>query len=185
MKVVCDGFLSRNPFAHYRISPNIKERQFLTEKELQTMINHQFPKKRLNITRDMFVFGCFTGISFIDIKNLTTDNLEHINGNWWIVAKRKKTGVAFRVKLLDVPLNIIKRYEPFRIDKHLFTFNGSQQTNDTLREIAKECGIEKYLTFHTSRHTFATLALEKGMSIENGATITLSKTISPFHCQSQ
>jgi integrase len=167
----CDGYLHRNPFAQYRISANVKVRQFLTGKELQTMINHRFTDTRLSLVRDMFVFGCFTGISFIDIKNLTTDNLEHINGSWWIVAKRKKTGVAFRVKLLDMSLKIIERYKPFRTDKHLFNFYSCQQTNNKLREIAKACKIEKHLTFHMSRHTFATLALEKGMPIESVSKI--------------
>jgi integrase len=167
----CDGYLSRNPFAQYRISPGVREREFLTEKELQTLIHHKFSDMSSNIVRDMFVFGCFTGISFIDIKHLTTDNLENINGSWWIVAKRKKTGTPFRVKLLDVPLKIIERYEPFRKGKYLLNFSSNQRANRKLKDIAQACGIDKHLIFHMSRHTFATLALEKGMPIESVSKI--------------
>ena len=167
----CDGYLHRNPFAHYRISPNVKERQYLTEKELQTIINHRFTDISLSIVRDIFVFGCFTGISFIDIKTLKIDSLENINGSWWIVAKRKKTGTAFRIKLLDIPLKIIERYAPFRKGNNLLYFTNNGRINKKLKEIAQACKIEKHLTFHMSRHTFATLTLDKGMPIESVSKI--------------
>jgi integrase len=167
----CDGRLHRNPFAQYHASPSVKERQFLTEEELHTMINHPFSDPSFAKMRDIFVFGCLTGISFIDIKNLTTGNLVNINNNWWIVAKRKKTKIPFRVMLLDSALRIIKRYEPFRKGNYLFDFLGNQQTNRKLKQIAKACGIEKHLVFHSSRHTFGTLALVKGMPIESVSKI--------------
>ena len=167
----CDGYLHRNPFAKYHVSPNVRERQFLTEEELQTMISHPFSDPSFAKMRDVFVFGCLTGISFIDIKNLTTDNLVNINGSWWIVAKRKKTKVPFRVMLLDSALKIIKRYEPFRNGNYLFDFLSNQHANRKLKQIAKACAIDKPLTFHMSRHTFSTLALVKGMPIESVSKI--------------
>ena len=167
----CNGHIHRNPFAQYRISPNVRERQFLTEDELQRVMNHRLSDPSLIRERDMFVFGCLTGISFIDIKNLTTDNLENRGEGWWIVAKRKKTGIPFRVKLLDSALKIIERYEPFRRGNLLFDFCDNQRTNVKLKQIAKECGIEKTLTFHMSRHSFACLALDKGMPIESVSKI--------------
>lgn len=112
-----------------------------------------------------------TGISYIDIKNLTTDNLENINGSWWIVAKRKKTNIPFRVMLLDSALKIIERYEPFRNDNRLFHMHANTYMNRALKVIAKECGIDKPLSFHCSRHTFSTLALSKGMPIESVSKI--------------
>lgn len=167
----CDGHLHRNPFAQYHASPNVRERQFLTEKELQTLINHNFTKPAFANTRDMFVFGCLTGISFVDIKCLTTDNLQNINGSWWIVAKREKTKVPFRVMLLDSALQIIERYKPLRKDNYLFDVPTNSHVNRKLKQIAKACGIDKPLTFHMSRHTFSTLALDKGMPIESVSKI--------------
>lgn len=88
----------------------------MTEKELRTMSSIKLDDPNLAFARDLFVFGCWTGISFIDIKNLTTDNVVETNGAQWIVSKRQKTGVPFRIKLMDIPKRIIKRYEPLRID---------------------------------------------------------------------
>ena len=167
----CDGHLHRNPFAQYHASPNVRKRQFLTEEELQTLINHDFAKPAFAKIRDIFVFGCLTGISFIDIKSLTTDNLQNINGNWWIVAKRKKTNIPFRVMLLDSALRIIERYKPFRKDNYLFDVFTNPHANRKLKQIATTCGIEKHLCFHSSRHTFSTLALGKGMPIESVSKI--------------
>jgi integrase len=167
----CDGHLHRNPFAQYHVSMSVRERQFLTEEALQVMINHPFTDPSFAKMRDIFVFGCLTGISFINIKNLTTDNLENINGRWWIVAKRKKTKIPFRVMLLDGALQIIERYKPFRKGNYLFDFLSNQHANRKLKQIAKACNIEKHLVFHSSRHTFGTLALVKGMPIESVSKI--------------
>jgi integrase len=167
----CDGHLHRNPFAQYHVSPQVKERQFLTEKELQRLMNHSFAMMSFSQIRDMFVFGCLTGISYIDIKHLTTDHLVNINGSWWIVANRKKTKVPFRVKLLDSALRIIERYKPFRNGNRMFHLHANTYINRALKVIAKECGIDKPLSFHCSRHTFSTLALSKGMPIESVSKI--------------
>ncbi len=167
----CEGHIHRNPFAQYHISANVKERQFLTEDELQRMMNTPLSSAALAQTRDIFVFGCLTGISFIDIKNLTTDNLEYINGGWWIVSRRQKTKVPFRVKLLDSAYRIIERYEPMRTGNGLFKVSSNDRTNKNLRKIVAECGIEKAVSFHQSRHTFGSLALNRGMPIESVSKI--------------
>ena len=76
---------SRNPFAQFHISPNCKEREFLTEEELKAVVTHEFDDDNLAFVRDIFVFVCFTALSFIDVKNLTTDNIVDINGDKWII----------------------------------------------------------------------------------------------------
>ena len=119
----------------------------------------------------LFLFGCWTGISFTDIKNLTTDNIVEMNGASWIVSKRQKTGVPFQIKLMDIPMQIIRRYEPFRRDKRLFNIGSLDMVNKRIKAVAKKCGIEKPVSFHLSRHSFAVLALNYGMPIESVSKI--------------
>ena len=155
----CDGILHRNPFAQYHISRPTKERQYLTEDELQRLINHPLAKPVQAKIRDIFVFGCLTGISFIDIKNLTTDNLEIAVGGRFIAGKRQKTGIPFRVKLLDSAYRIIERYEPMRKGGRLFDFPCNSQTNQKLKKILAACGIDKPVTFHDARHIIYSIYL--------------------------
>ena len=121
--------------------------------------------------RDLFVFASFTALSFVDIKELTTDDIVEINGEKWILSKRHKTKIPFQVKLLDIPLQIIKRYEPYRISSNLFNIGSHDTINKRIKEVAKLCGIEKRTSFHLSRHTFAVLALNYGMPIESVSKI--------------
>ena len=165
------GKIPRNPFALYHVDPDHKEREYLTEKELRIMSTVKLDTLNDEFARDLFIFGCWTGISFIDIKNLTTDNLVEMNGAKWIVSKRQKTGVPFRIKLMDIPMQIIKRYEPFRTDKRLFNMGAYSSINKRIKEVAKKCGIEKRISFHLSRHSFAVLALNYGMPIESVSKI--------------
>ena len=115
-----NGKIPRNPFAQFHISPNCKEREFLTEDELKAVVTHEFENDNMAFVRDIFVFVCFTALSFIDVKNLTTDNIVDINGDKWIISKRHKTGIPYQVKLMDVPLQIIDRYKHLQEDKLVF-----------------------------------------------------------------
>ena len=99
-----NGLIPRNPFGQFRITPNVKEREYLTEGEIRQLIEHEFTDATLAFTRDLFVFACFTALSFADIRELTTDDIMDVNGEKWIISKRHKTGVPFQVKLLDIPL---------------------------------------------------------------------------------
>lgn len=166
-----NGKIARNPFAQYKVDPNHKERGFLTEAELQAFTTVELNNSDLELARDLFVFGCWTGISFIDIKNLTTENITMLGGSLWIVSKRQKTGVPFQIKLMDIPMQIIKRYEPYRIGNNLFNIGSHDVINRRIKEVAKICGIEKRTSFHLSRHTFAVLALNYGMPIESVSKI--------------
>ena len=115
-----NGLIPRNPFAQFRITPNVKEREYLTEGEIRQLIEHEFSDATLAFTRDLFVFACFTALSFADIRELTTDEIMDVNGEKWIISKRHKTGVPFQVKLLDIPLQIIGKYRPFQKDNSVF-----------------------------------------------------------------
>ena len=167
MRAHFNGLIPRNPFAQFHISPNIKEREYLTEDELKTLMTHEFADSKLSYIRDIFVFASFTALSFVDIKELTTDDIVEVNGDKWIISKRHKTKIPFQVKLLDIPLQIIKRYEPFQTDKSIFPNLNYWSICKPLKKMIKECGITKAISFHCSRHGFATLALSKGMPIES------------------
>ena len=122
----------------------------------------------MELVRDLFVFSCFTGLAYIDVANLTPENIVTLDDKQWIMTKRQKTSVATNVLLLDIPKNIIEKYSGkiYRNGK-LFPMLTNQRTNSYLKEIADICGIKKDLTFHMARHTFATMSLSKGVSMES------------------
>ena len=167
MRAHFNGLIPRNPFAQFRITPNVKEREYLTEGEIRQLIEHEFSDATLAFTRDLFVFASFTALSFVDIKELTNDRIVEVNGEKWIISKRHKTGVPFQVKLLDIPLQIIGKYRPFQKDNSVFGEINYWNVCKKLKKVISECGINKQISFHCSRHTFGTLALSKGMPIES------------------
>lgn len=166
-----NGLIPKNPFAQFRITPNVKEREYLTEEEIRQLIEHEFSDATLAFTRDLFVFACFTALSFADIRELTNDRIVEVNGEKWIISKRHKTGVPFQVKLLDIPLQIIERYRPFQENDLVFPNLNYWSICKPLKKMIRECGVNKDISFHCSRHGFATLALCKGMPIESVSRI--------------
>ena len=147
-----NGKIPRNPFAMYHVAPDHKEREFLTEEELSMFAGIKLENPNFSFARDLFLFGCWTGISFIDIKNLTEDNIVNINDAPWIVSQRQKTGVPFKIKLMESSLQIIERYKPFRKDEHLFAIGSLDMINKRIKRVANMCGIKKRISFHVSSH---------------------------------
>lgn len=143
-------------------------RGFLTDEEVLQIVNKELNIPRLELVRDIFIFSCFTGLAYIDVANLTPDNIVMLGGKEWIMTKRQKTSVETNVLLLDIPKRIISKYshQTYR-DGKLFPILSNQKTNSYLKEIADICGIKKNLTFHLARHTFATMSLSKGVPIES------------------
>lgn len=164
-----NGKIQCNVFAQFHISPKCKERTFLTEEELKKVMAHEFEDANLAFVRDLFVFMNFTALSFVDLKELTTDNIVEVNGEKWIVGKRHKTGVPYQVKLLAVPLQIIERYKnyPKENPKSVFGEVNYWSVCKKLKPVMKECGIDKPISAHCARHGFATMALTNGMPIES------------------
>ena len=167
MRAHYNGKIPRNPFAQFHISPNCKEREFLTEEELKQVMTHDFEDANLAFVRDIFVFICWTALAFVDVKNLTTDDIVDINGDKWIVSHRHKTNVPYQVKLMDVPLQIIERYKHLQEDKYVFGKLNYWSICKKLKKVIAACGIEKQISLHCGRHSWATLALSKGMPIES------------------
>ena len=128
------------------------------------------PNKRLERIRDVFCFCALTGLAFTDVDHLRP---EHItadeNGTLWIHKPREKTAVVSRIPLLPHPIRILQKYErdpELRLKGKLLPVPSNQKMNAYLKEIADICLINKNLTVHLARHTFATLAIEYGMPID-------------------
>ncbi len=160
------NFMTHNPFLNYKISFQKVDRGYLLEDELKKLIDKKIAIPRLERVRDIFLFSCFTGLAYIDVSNLTKDNLLEKDGRYWIMTHRQKTKVASNVLLLDIPLQIIKKYNDTSKER-LLPVLSNQKMNSYLKEIGDLCSIKKNLTFHLARHTFATtVTLEKGVPIE-------------------
>jgi integrase len=163
------NFISHPPFFGYKlIRPEFQSRS-LTAKEFERLVSTPIQSPDLCFVRDMFLFACFTGISYIDLKNLTWKEIvTEEDGSLWISKSRQKTGIPFNVKLLDIPIQIIERYRDFSKDGLVFNVFCQVKTNKLLKEVAGLCRIDKPLCFHQSRHTFASqVCLSQGVPIES------------------
>ncbi len=175
-----NGWVARYPFGEYRIGKEEVDKGFLTKNELQALMNVPGLNAKRSLVRDLFVFCCFTGLSWIDMKNLREDNVvkNPVDGSLWIRTRRQKTGVAENVKLMPVPLIILKKYEGLCDDGHVFPVPAFQCACLMLNTIAKMCGIQKHLTWHMSRHTMATVVcLANGMPLEVVSSVLGHKSI--------
>jgi len=164
-------WLDRDPFVNFKMKIEKKEREFLTSDELQSIEDLTSSIERLIVVRDLFIFSCYTGISYSDIVELTGDNIViGIDGNPWIMADRVKTGTPFKIPLLLRAEALIDKYKVHprtQISNSLLPKLSNQKLNSYLKEIADLCGINKNLTFHMARHTFATtVTLSNGVPIE-------------------
>jgi len=163
-----NGLISIDPFANYKIRITKVDRGYLTQEDVEKILKKQFTTKRLELVRDIFIFSCFTGLSYIDVKNLTDKNIRtSFDTNLWIMTNRQKTKVESNILLLDVPKMILEKYKGKLTNNQLLPILSNQKMNAYLKEIGDVCEIEKELTFHLARHTFATtITLAKGVPIE-------------------
>ncbi|MCD8268440.1 MAG: site-specific integrase [Parabacteroides sp.] len=137
--------------------------------ELQAVMNKEIGIERLEKVRDVFVFSCWTGLAYIDVYTLKDENIQkYLDGNYWIISKRHKTGIPINVRLLDIPLKILKKYKGKQPDHRALPMPGNQKMNSYLKGLADICGIRKNLTYHLARHTSATtVTLTNGVSMES------------------
>lgn len=175
-------WLSKDPFAKYKSSLVEVKREYLTKDELLKLENLKLSIHRLDFVRDIFLFSCYTGLAYIDVSNLTTENIRKgIDGNNWIITQRKKTKVPSNVPLLPVPEQLIKKYNlapSKKMENNIFPSLSNQKTNAYLKELADLASIDKNLTFHTARHTFATtVTLANGVPIESISSMLGHKNI--------
>ncbi|ASV29291.1 site-specific integrase [Maribacter cobaltidurans] len=168
---VANDWISKDPFYNYKVQFKTVERDFLSKEELQDLKEKEIDGDRLNVVRDMFVFCCYTGLSYIDVQKLNQDNIvRHIDGSLWIQAERTKTKSKLGIPILLTAEAILEKYKdhPKVVNgKCVLPVLSNQKSNAYLKEIANLCGIKKNLTTHLARHTFATtVTLSNGVPIE-------------------
>lgn len=169
-----NGWVQRDPFYAYSITKEETKRGFLSKEEINLLIKGTFKKPSYTLIRDLFIFCTFTGLSWTDMANLTKENLQtSFDGHLWIKTNRQKTGTESNIRLLDVAKHIIEKYDGMTDDNKLLPVPCYVNCKNSIKVIAKKCGIEKNVTWHMSRHTYATtVCLSNDVPIE-----TLSKML--------
>ena len=156
-----NGLIKQDPFMDYKYLTEPLVAKCLSEKEFNLILTTPLPKDNMNLVRDVFIFSCMTGLAFSDLRNLTPENMKQAeDGVWWIHTARKKTGTPCHIPLMELPLQLIKKYCGISDQGKLFPMLSCSKTNINLKKIAKHCGIERCLTFHCSRHNELSLRLE-------------------------
>ena len=179
---IANGWLDKDPFVKYK--PKVKEvkRDFLSVEELNAIASKRLVSDRVTRVRDIFLFSCYTGLAYADVKKLKrSEVVTGIDGQRWIYTSRQKTGTDSRVPLLPKALELMAKYQdhPQCVDDGLLLpVLSNQKMNSFLKEIAEICGISKELTYHIARHTFATtVTLANGVSIESVSKMLGHKNI--------
>lgn len=169
---LANQWMDRDPFYNYKVHFESVEREFLNAEEVQQLIDKDLHFDRLKLVRDMFVFSCYTGLAYSDVKKLNQDDITTgIDGGKWIRIKRTKTKSLSSIPILPVAEEIIDRYQDYPEVKNgncILPVLSNQKSNAFLKEIGLMCRIKKPLTTHLARHTFATtITLTNGVPIES------------------
>ncbi|MFD0837421.1 site-specific integrase [Mariniflexile aquimaris] len=167
-----NDWITKDPFFRWKANWKTVEREFLSEWEVQKIIEKDVNISRLELVRDIFIFSCFTGLAYADVKKLSSNDIViGMDGERWIKTKRTKTDTRSNIPILPIADAIIDKYSShpdIMNSKFLIPVLSNQKMNAYLKEIADVCGITKNLTFHLARHTFATsITLSNGVPIES------------------
>src|SRR5690554_5359308 len=167
-----NDWIEKDPFLHWKPKLKIVDREFLTLGEIQAMVEKELHTERLDQVKDIFIFSCFTGLAYSDVKKLSSNNVViGIDGGKWIKINRSKTDTRSNIPILPTAEAILNKYaeKPETQKNHpLLPVLSNQKMNAYLKEIADLCNINKNLTFHLARHTFATtVTLSNGVPIES------------------
>ena len=170
-RCIANDWIHKDPFVGIKFREEPTEPEFLTIEELNRIYECEPGCKRLEVVRDMFLMSAFTGLAFSDVSQLTSEHIVRDNaGNLWIRKHRQKTRQISNIPLLDIPAAILKKYEGNKKAAKkgvLLPVPANQVMNRYLKEIATICKIDKYLTTHVARHTYATVCLSQGVSLKN------------------
>ena len=162
-----NDYITNDPFAGFKISFKKSNRVYINKQELHTLKNITL-NDSLSKVRDIFLFACYTGLSYIDLYNLSLKNIRKGYDNLqWIYVKRHKTNIPSNIPILPPAFSILKKYKKQKNINRIFPMISNQKMNKALKEIAHLCNFNKKLTFHSARHTFATtVTLTNGVPIE-------------------
>ncbi len=164
-------WIEQNPFVFYKNKAKPKEKEFLSKEELKKLTKKHFNIPRLELVRDTFLFCCYTGLSYSDMKKLKrTEIRKGDDGRLWIFTNREKNDNSSNIPLLDLPKTLMDKYKSrpeCKIENLVLPILSNQKMNSYLKEIADCCNIHKTITFHIARHTFATtVTLSNNVPIE-------------------
>lgn len=172
------GLIRINPFEDYEISKEETDRGYLLKEDVEKLMRYE-AHPRYQLVKDLFIFSCFTGLSYVDIKKMKRSNIQSFfDGHQWIISKRKKSDVASNVRLMEIPRRIIEKYQGTTGNEYIFPVPNNVTCNNHIKKLIEKAGIvtEQKVTFHIARHTFGTMFLTEGIPLE-----TLSKMMGHKH----
>ncbi|WET51213.1 site-specific integrase [Chryseobacterium indologenes] len=175
------GLIRQNPFEDYEISMEETDRSYLLKENVEKLMLLKPSKDKYEFVKDIFIFSCFTGLSYIDIQKLKWSNIQSFfDGHQWIISRRKKSDVASNVRLLEIPKRIIEKYRGLTRSDYVFPVPSNATCNSHIKKMIEEAEIvtEQKITFHTARHTFATMFLTEGVPLESLSKMMGHKNIS-------
>lgn len=167
---IANGWLKSDPFTNIKFHLDEVDLDFLSEEELNKVMNKKFAIERIQQVKDVYLFCCFTGLAFVDVKSLSYSDIQDIDGKLWIKKRRQKTKNWCNIPILEPAIQIMNKYKNHPVcikNNRVLPVLTNQKMNAYLKEIADLCGINKKLSTHTARHTFATtVTLANSISIE-------------------
>lgn len=164
------GLIRDNPFEDYEISMEETDRGYILKEDVEKLMKCVPPHPRYELVKDLFIFSCFTGLAYADIKKLTRNNIQSFfDGHQWIISRRKKSDVASNVRLMEIPKRIIEKYQGTTRNEFIFPIPTNVTCNVHIDKMIKTAEIitEQKVTFHTARHTFGTMFLTEGVPLES------------------
>jgi integrase len=161
--------ITRPPFDGFELEKTELKNKSLTNDELNLLMKTSLKSGTQRFIRDMFLFSTFTGLAYADLHKLSwKDIITEDDGSLWISANRQKSHTEFNVKLLNIPIQIMEYYKGLAPDSKVFPHMSLGQVNVGLKRIARNCGINRILSYHVARYTFASqICLSQGVPIES------------------
>jgi len=175
------GLIRDNPFQDYEINMEETDRGYIFKEDVEKLMMCVPSHQRYELVKDLFIFSCFTGLAYADIKKLTRNNIQSFfDGHQWIISRRKKSDIASNVRLMEIPKRIIEKYQGTTRNEFIFPVPTNATCNTHIGKLVEKAEIitEQKVTFHTARHTFGTMFLTEGVPLESLSKMMGHKNIS-------